>query len=43
MKKVGTKQKFSITFHSQTNGQIKWVNMILNQYFYNYIVDEHKD
>jgi hypothetical protein len=30
MKKVGTKQKFNITFHPQTDGQTKKVNGILN-------------
>jgi len=30
MKKVGTKLKFSITFHPQIDGQTKMVNGILN-------------
>ncbi len=43
MKKVGSKLKFSTVFHPQTNGQIEIMNMILNQYFHNYIADNHKD
>jgi hypothetical protein len=43
MKKEGTKLKFSTTFHSQTDGQMKRMNKILNQYVHNYIIDDHKD
>jgi len=35
--------KFNIIFHPQTDGQIKRVNKILNQYLPNYIVNDHKD
>jgi hypothetical protein len=43
MKKMGTELKFSIVFHPQNDGQMKIMNMILNQYLCNYIVDDHKD
>jgi transposase InsO family protein len=43
MKKVGTKLKFSTVFHPQINGQVEKVNEMLNQYFRNYIVSDHKD
>jgi hypothetical protein len=35
--------KFNTIFHPQMNGQMKRVNMILNQYFRNYIINDHKD
>jgi len=41
MKKAGTKLKFSIAFHLQIDGQTQKVNGLLNQYFHNYIVDNH--
>jgi hypothetical protein len=40
---VGTKLKFNIVFHQQTNGQTKKMNGILNHYVRNYIGDDHKD
>ncbi len=43
MKKAGTKQKLSTTFHPQINGQIEKMNGILNQYLHNYIINDHKD
>ncbi len=43
MKMARRKLKFSIAFHPQTNGQIKIMNGILNQYFRNYIVSDHED
>ncbi len=43
MKKTRTKLKFNIVFHPQTNGLVEKVNEMLNQYFHNYIVDDHKD
>jgi hypothetical protein len=43
MKKAETKLKFSMTFHLQTNGQIERVNGILNYYFKNYMVVNHRD
>ncbi len=43
MKKVGTKLKINNAFHPQTNGQVEKVNGMLNQYFCNYIVNDHKD
>ncbi len=43
MKKAGTKLKFNMIFHLQIDGQIERVNGILNQYFKNYVVANHKD
>jgi hypothetical protein len=43
MKKVGTELKFNTIFHPQINGQTERMNMILNQYFCNYITNNHKD
>ncbi len=43
MKKVGTKLKFNIVFHPQINGQTQKVNELLNQYFHNYITNNHED
>jgi hypothetical protein len=43
MKKVSTKQKFGTTFHLQIDGRTGKMNEILNQYFYNYIIDNRKD
>jgi hypothetical protein len=40
MKKAGMKLKFCIIFHLQINGQTRRVNEILNQYVYNYIIDD---
>jgi hypothetical protein len=41
--KVGTKLLFGTTFHPQTNGQIKRVNEVLNQYSRNYVGVNKKD
>jgi hypothetical protein len=41
--KVGTKLSFSMTFHPQTDGQIKKVNRVLNQYLKNYVNASKKD
>ncbi len=35
--------KINNAFHPQTNGQVEKVNGMLNQYFCNYIVNDHKD
>jgi hypothetical protein len=43
MKMARRKLKFNTAFHPQTNGQIKIMNGILNQYFRNYIVNDHED
>jgi len=41
MKKVGTKLKFSTTFHPQIDGQTHNINELLNHYFHDYIADNH--
>jgi hypothetical protein len=43
VKKVGTKLKFSMHFHPQTNGQSKRFNGILNQYLKNYVAANHRE
>jgi hypothetical protein len=43
VQKVGMKLLFNTTFHPQTDGQIKKVNGVLNQYLRNYVGVDQKD